>query len=397
MKRWYGIVAGALAVTVCASIGLALSSQQVGTTALLLLMVAIIAMVVALWAAWKMGRQLRDLETRAAAEQSTQKTLNEEATLLTNYLALLTDLVPLWNRQTGLARTQTEQGMTDLSQRFSDIHDRLQVAIETSRQTASGMSGQEGLSQIIESADQVLNQIVVNLRSTIESRDEMLGEISKLSQITDELRAMGDEVAGIASQTNLLALNAAIEAARAGEQGRGFAVVADEVRTLSNRSGETGSRITQRIEQVNQSLESTLATATQFAEKESEILQQAERTIGEVLQRFHNAGTQLVESSQVLEQESSQVRSNVGEVLVALQFQDRVSQILEHVMTDMDKLSRTLHEHQQALLQGDEVPLLDVAGWLQTIESTYTTLEQVAVHKGADAQQGPADSSITFF
>ena len=95
--------------------------------------------------------------------------------------------------------------------------------------------------------------------------------------------------------------------------------------------------------------------------------------------------------------ESSQVRSNVGEVLVALQFQDRVSQILEHVMTDMDKLSRTLHEHQQALLQGDEVPLLDVAGWLQTIESTYTTLEQVAVHKGADAQQGPADSSITFF
>ena len=95
MKRWYGIVAGALAVAVCASIGLALSSQQVGTTALLLLMVAIIAMVVALWAAWKMGRQLRDLETRAAAEQSTQKTLNEEATLLTNYLALLTDLVPL--------------------------------------------------------------------------------------------------------------------------------------------------------------------------------------------------------------------------------------------------------------------------------------------------------------
>lgn len=389
---WAGAVVSALA-----GIALYMDSSTGGWMANLCLMLVLGSAAVMAWVTAQTRTQEQTLEASRQAQQTTRETLGGEVHLLENYLQLLSDLVPLWNRQTGLARSQTEQGMTDLSQRFSDIHERLQVAIETSQQTASGMSGQEGLSQIIDSADHELNKIIDNLRSTIQSRDLMLGEISKLSQITEELRTMGTEVAGIASQTNLLALNAAIEAARAGEQGRGFAVVADEVRTLSNRSGETGSRITQRIEQVNQALESTLSTATQFAEKESQILQQAEVTISEVLTRFHGAGTQIVNSSQVLEQESAQVRANVEDVLVALQFQDRVSQILDHVMLDMDKLTQTSQQHREALQRGDTVPLLDVSGWLQSIQSTYTTLEQVEVHKGGNAKKGPADSSITFF
>ncbi|RLU03569.1 MAG: chemotaxis protein [Ketobacter sp.] len=397
MNGRFWVMISALGASSLAGIALYASGEAEGWSSLLSLLILIAAAVVLLWGLVQTQGAVKAMNAAIQEQQSTQNVLTSEAELLTNYLDLLVDLIPLWNRQTGLARSQTEQGMTDLSQRFSDIHDRLQVAIETSQQTASGLSGQEGLGQIIENADQALNQIIVNLRSTIESRDLMLGEISKLSQITEELRIMGAEVAGIASQTNLLALNAAIEAARAGEQGRGFAVVADEVRTLSNRSGETGSRITQRIEQVNQALESTLATATQFAEQESDILKQAEVTIGEVLKKFHGAGTQIVNSSQVLEQESAQVRSNVEDVLVALQFQDRVSQILGHVMTDMDKLAATLGHHQQSLQQGEDVPLLDTAGWLKSIQSTYTTLEQMEVHQGGSAKQGPADSSITFF
>ncbi|HVL01536.1 MAG TPA: methyl-accepting chemotaxis protein [Dongiaceae bacterium] len=340
------------------------------------------------------------LDTR---EQECQKLREREQNLASparlgnNYQHLMYSVLPLWGRQTGLARTQIEQGIGDLASRFSDIHDRLQVAISTSQQTASGMSGQQGLSNVIGNADHELNQIVLSLRSAIHSRDELLGEISKLSQITDELRAMGAEVAGIASQTNLLALNAAIEAARAGEQGRGFAVVADEVRTLSTRSGETGSRITQRIVQVNDTLQATLERTTQFAQQEARILQQAETTIQSVLSEFRQSGNQIVESAQVLEQESSQVRNNVADVLVALQFQDRVSQILDHVMNDMQKLADKLGEHKQQLQDGKAVAELDVDRWLADIERTYTTLEQVAVHRGGGRQQNPADSSVTFF
>src|SRR3990167_2618315 len=343
-------------------------------------------------AGWQRNSRLLDArEQECLTLREREQNLAAPARLTGNYQHLMQSVLPLWGRQTGLAQTQIEQGIGDLAGRFGEIHDRLQVAITTSQQTASGMSGRQGLSAVISHADQELNQIVLSLRSAIHSRDELLGEISKLSQITDELRAMGAEVAGIASQTNLLALNAAIEAARAGEQGRGFAVVADEVRTLSTRSGATGSRITQRIVQVNDTLQATLERTTQFAQQEARILQQAETTIQSVLSEFRESGNQIVESAQVLEQESSQVRSNVADVLVALQFQDRVSQILAHVITDMQKLTDTLGEHHAQLKEGKTVPELDVARWLADIERTYTTLEQVAVHRGGRQQQNPAD------
>lgn len=397
MNQSYWLIGAGVGTLTFVAVFLFFSIDVAGTTEIASLLLAIMATALSLTGWRQLASQLNRLHEKLHQQSQEQNLISLNANLTENYRQWLLSVIPLWRRQTGLAKSQTEQGMTDLSQRFADIHDRLQVAVETSHKTASGMSGQQGLSEIIKNAEKDLNQIVINLRSTITSRDEMLHKISDLAQTTDELRDMSSEVAGIASQTNLLALNAAIEAARAGEQGRGFAVVADEVRTLSNRSGKTGTRISERIEQVNHALENTLQRATQFAEEESKILQGAETTIGSVLSQFHQCGTQIVESSHVLEQESSQVRANVADVLVGLQFQDRVSQMLDHVVDNMEKLTHTLEQHQQCLQQGQAIAPVDVSHWMEVLESTYTTLEQISVHQGDASQQGPADSSITFF
>lgn len=313
-----------------------------------------------------------------------------------NYQQLLKKLLPLWQRQTELAKNQIEENVNELSQRFSDIHNRLQSAVDASRKTVGDMEGNSGLSSVIEFADTQLGQMTQTLNHAIHNRDELVSEITELSKITDELRDMGAEVAGIASQTNLLALNAAIEAARAGEHGRGFAVVADEVRTLSSRSGETGSRIGKRIEQANVALQKTLDRTAEFARRDGNRLSESESAVVEVLAQFRSSGERIINSAQSLEQESAGVQHNVEEIMVNLQFQDRVGQILSHVIADMGKLANRIAEQQQNIHKGD-ISLIDVDGWLAEISKTYTTLEQVAVHDGNKAQEKPGKSEITFF
>lgn len=317
--------------------------------------------------------------------------------LVENYQRLIRDILPLWQRQTELARHQLERSVAELVNRFSEIHERLQAAVATSSATAGNMKGDTGLGGIIRFANKELGKITENLRNAIDQRDELLAEISGLSKITVELSGMSAEVAGIASQTNLLALNAAIEAARAGEYGRGFAVVADEVRTLSTRSGETGSRIGKRIEQVNSTLQTTLDRTTAYAQEDNNRLSVSEATIAQVIEQFHKSSENILNSAQTLEQESSGVQQNVEEVLVNLQFQDRVSQILSHVTGDMDKLVAAVNEHETCLRHGTQVKPLDVNAWMSAVQQTYTTLEQVDVHYGAHHTKAPGKSEITFF
>lgn len=314
-----------------------------------------------------------------------------------NYQDLIRDLLPLWQRQTELARFQMEQSINELVNRFSEIHSRLQLSVSTAQATASGMSGQQGLGGVIDFANVELSQLVQSLRNAISQRDQLLAEISGLSEITNELSTMGAEVAGIASQTNLLALNAAIEAARAGEYGRGFAVVADEVRTLSSRSGETGSRIGKRIQQANEALQKTLDRTTEYAAQDDQRLNQSESSIEEVLRQFQHSSERIMQSADSLEHESEHVQHSVEEVLVNLQFQDRVGQILSHVMRDMEKFTAVINDHHERLMANQHIDKIDVNQWLADVRKTYTTLEQVDVHHGKQDSNKPSNSDVTLF
>jgi len=92
-----------------------------------------------------------------------------------------------------------------------------------------------------------LRGLIENFQGFVHSRDEVMQSVRSLAGTSTQLREMAEDVAKLARQTNLLSINAAIEAARAGTSGRGFAVVAGEVRRLSTESGETGKRIGEQV------------------------------------------------------------------------------------------------------------------------------------------------------
>jgi methyl-accepting chemotaxis protein len=309
------------------------------------------------------------------------------------------ELLSVWHRQTELVRVETETEIGQLANQFSSIYQQLQETIADSKNSVGNMSGESShsIASVVTATEKDLGSVVESLRIASDDREKILKDISSLAAFTDELQAMASEVASIASQTNLLALNAAIEAARAGESGRGFAVVADEVRTLSSRSGATGDRISERVGAVNAALLSTLKKANQFNLDDIELVAKANAAIGTVISRFHDTAEKMQLASSRLQGTSEDVQTEIAQVLVSLQFQDRVSQMMTHVLADMDKFRRLINDNLTRLESGDTPSATDIQSWLYQLEKTYTTLEQVAVHRGDTAEKGAANSSLTFF
>lgn len=181
-----------------------------------------------------------------------------------------------------------------------------------------------------------LGTVMEALRLEIQDKQIILDKVSGLSGFIDELKQMAADVANIADQTNLLALNAAIEAARAGEAGRGFAVVADEVRKLSGNSGDTGRRISTKVEAVNVAIGSACKAAEQSAGHQALSAAEAEDRVQSVLDEFQLALVAMASSAP----DSPVINNAQASLETALTRIQAIDQAIQQLMDVRGKVER---------------------------------------------------------
>lgn len=167
--------------------------------------------------------------------------------------------------------------------------------------------------QMVSEGEKIVESAVTGIRTTANEVSNVGKTIEKLNDRVEDILKMVDIIRSVADQTNLLALNAAIEAARAGEQGRGFAVVADEVRALAKRTQEATQQIASVVDELNESSNSAFRSIAAGSETANNAVELADQING-VLTKVTNNMRELESLTLNVDQSSRQQEQSLQQL-----------------------------------------------------------------------------------
>ena len=249
-------------------------------------------------------------QVAAASEQLAAS--SEETTKATEHIATTVQEVAVGTDRQVQSLNDTDKTIQDLSSLVTQIAESSEIVSNTSIQASEkAVDGNHSVTKIIHQMDDISDTV-----NHLSEKVKTLGERS--NQINEIIRV----ITGIADQTNLLALNAAIEAARAGEHGRGFAVVADEVRKLAEQSSESAKQISSLISVIKTDTDETVESMDATTSK-----------VTDGIQLIRDAGS----SFRQIEQAVQGVSSQIQEVTAAVQ---QLSAGTDQMVTSMEAVAR---------------------------------------------------------
>ena len=275
------------------------------------------------------------LEVKDSSEESTKEIDSLQGKTTANK-----DMIRNHNEEIELAVT----AVTEMSTTASTV---AEYAIHATQQTDTAL-------QAMESSKIIVEQAVSNVDSLTTEFDEMANSINTMVSDVEGISQVIDVIGAIQEQTNLLALNAAIEAARAGEQGRGFAVVADEVRALAGRTKQSTGEINDMLEKLQNgskkvvnALEGTLNSCRNTSSNTNKIHDSLD-TVGESVTNISKLNEQISESSN----EQREVSLEIDKNMVAMR--DMVLSLGENgdsASREMEELAKTNHSLEELVGQ----------------------------------------------
>jgi len=266
---------------------------------------------------------------------------------LSNVVSDVSNIVDQTQVGSQQTRQQTEQvatAITEMTATVQEVASNANLAADSAQQADDNA----------QSGQQVVGETVSSINSLAAEIETGANVINKLSQDAQSIGSVLDVIKGIAEQTNLLALNAAIEAARAGEQGRGFAVVADEVRTLASRTQESTTEIESMIDSLQVQANAAVEAITRGQEKAHDSVKNASNA-GSALNEITNSVATITSMNiqiATASEEQSSVAEEINQNVVNISHvADENAQASNQLSSSSDDLAQLASELQQLVSQ----------------------------------------------
>jgi methyl-accepting chemotaxis protein len=257
------------------------------------------------------ARLLSALKTMQQSLRNTIQNISDSSTQLASASEELSAVTEDSTRGLHQQNNEIEQAATAVNEMTSAVEEVARNAVSTSEASSeSNRTAQHGREQVRQTVESI-SHLADDVTHTASEVEQLAGQVRDISKVLDVIRS-------IAEQTNLLALNAAIEAARAGEAGRGFAVVADEVRALAHRTQQSTREIEQMVSGIQQGTDKAV-NAMQNSNSRARSTLDVAKAAGQALDEIAAAISQINERNLVIasaSEEQAQVAREVDRNLV---------------------------------------------------------------------------------
>jgi len=263
---------------------------------------------------------------------------------------------------------------TDLNQ-FSQLQGALVLGMVEPDDESNGFN----MRGFVDETNQLLQHFIQMLLSTSQSSMKMVYTIDDIAKEMDQAFKLLEDVSKIAQQTNLLALNAAIEAARAGEAGRGFAVVADEVRNSSKNSNDFSEKIRAVIVKSKTGISEAKALVAAMASRDMTETISSKDRVDTMLDDIGRYDEHVAEELKKISAVTDDINKSVGVAIRSLQFEDVVSQVIQYSGEHVNRLHdlvKNLNTQMNILQENTDGNDLDTLLVLNEFKSSIDVLKQ---------------------